>query len=402
MERVRLRVVGSGWAFVRILYHHRIGSKDGQAVHLEELIAALRGLGHEVHLVGPDAFARASFGHDPKLLARLKRIIPRAVYELLELGYNLLAYPRLRRACRKFRPDIIYERYNLYLLAGIWCKKAFGIPMLLEVNAPLAEERAKFGGLGLRRLAKSLEGWVWRETDFALPVTNVLADHIRASGVPDERIRIVHNAINPGDFALGIDSSPVERERNSPDKIASDGIMLGFTGFVREWHGLEAVLEAIADSECVNLHLMVVGDGPAIPQLKEQVAHLKLADRVMFAGLVERERLPQFVAAFDIALLPGCVEYCSPLKLFEYMAAGKAIVAPDQPNIREILTDDVNCVLFPPGDYGAMGAAILRLAKNRGLRARLGASARALVLARDYTWRNNAARVSSIAASAAR
>jgi hypothetical protein len=106
---------------LKILYHHRIRSKDGQAVHLEELIGALRGLGHEVLLVGPNAFARASFGHDPKLIVGLKKFAPNILYELLELGYNVPAYVRLHRACRKFRPDFIYERYNLYTLDGTWC-----------------------------------------------------------------------------------------------------------------------------------------------------------------------------------------------------------------------------------------------------------------------------------------
>ena len=85
---------------MRILYHHRISSKDGQAVHLEELIAALRKSGHEVLLVGPEAFARASFGHEPALIDALKRFVPKFLYEMMELGYNAPALFRLLRAAR--------------------------------------------------------------------------------------------------------------------------------------------------------------------------------------------------------------------------------------------------------------------------------------------------------------
>ena len=149
---------------VRILYHHRIRSRDGQTVHLEELVGALRDLGHEVLLVGPKGFDQAAFGHDPKLLHWIKRALPASIYELLEIGYNIPAYMRLWRASRKFRPDFVYERYNLYLLAGIWLRRSVGLPILLEVNAPLAQERSSFGGLGLRRVGKAtLERWVWRK-----------------------------------------------------------------------------------------------------------------------------------------------------------------------------------------------------------------------------------------------
>jgi glycosyltransferase involved in cell wall biosynthesis len=87
------------------------------------------------------------------------------------------------------------------------------------------------------------------------------------------------------------------------------------------------------------------------------------------------------------------VPYASPLKVFEYMAAGRAIVAPDQPNIREVLRDGETALLFDPGKPGALWEAIGRLAGDPALRARLGAAARAEVLSRDLTWAGNARRV---------
>jgi glycosyltransferase involved in cell wall biosynthesis len=379
---------------MKILYHHRIGSRDGQAVHLEELIAALQELGHKVCLVGPVSFARATLGHEPRLIGAMKRYAPKFIYELLEIGYNVPAFFRLIRKGSSFQPDFVYERYNLYLLAGIWFKRIKGVPLLLEVNAPLARERASFGGLGLAALARSLERLVWRKADFILPVTGVLADEIRAAGVPESRMVIIPNGTDVEKFAC-------DRELAKTALGLNGKIVLGFTGFAREWHGLDRVLTFLAQDVPADFHFMIVGDGPAIPLLRALATELGVAERVTFAGVVTRDRLAWYVAAFDVALLPKCVEYCSPLKLFEYMAAGKAIVAPDQANIREILEDGASCLLFPPDDAQAMTDAIANLAGDDALRDRLGSAARAVIAARSLTWRNNAARVGAIGAMAA-
>jgi glycosyltransferase involved in cell wall biosynthesis len=137
----------------------------------------------------------------------------------------------------------------------------------------------------------------------------------------------------------------------------------------------------------------VVGDGPARAALERQAAASGLADRVRFTGLQGREEIPALVAGFDVALQPRVVDYASPLKIFEYMAAGRAIVAPDQENIREILSDGETALLFDPSRPEAMWQAILRLAGDADLRHRLGAAAAAEIARRDLTWSGNARRV---------
>ena len=101
----------------------------------------------------------------------VRKVLPGALGEIAELAYTIPAYWRLRRACRAFKPDFIYERCNLYYLAGTWLARATGLPFLLEVNAPLADERIRFGGLRLHGLAHRLENAVWRAADRVLPVT---------------------------------------------------------------------------------------------------------------------------------------------------------------------------------------------------------------------------------------
>lgn len=378
---------------MKILYHHRIGSRDGQAVHLEELIAALRRAGAEVIVVGPKSFARASFGHDPKFISALKALMPKAIYELLELGYNLLAYLRLEKACQAHKPDIIYERYNLNLIAGIWLSRRYGLPLLLEVNAPLMKERAAFDGIALKKLARSIEDWTWRNARIVLPVTHVLANDICAAGVDKSRIRIIPNGIDSRNFSTLIDGEAAKSELGLSGKL-----VIGFTGFIRSWHGLDSIIDWLAKQPPESsIHALIVGDGPAKQDLEQQALRLGIPDRVTFTGLIDRHSVSKLVASFDIALQPKSVPYASPLKLFEYMAMAKAILAPDQPNIREVLENEVSALLFEPEDRNSMVDALRRLSEDKALRARLGMEALQTIKDRDYSWDGNARRVLAIA-----
>jgi glycosyltransferase involved in cell wall biosynthesis len=373
---------------MRILYSHRIQSRDGQGVHLQALVDSLRAAGHEVRIVGPAAFEKAELGGESRLVALMRRILPPALAELAELAYSLPAYLRLARAAAEFRPDVVYERYNLYYVAGAWLARRRGLPFFVEVNAPLAEERARFGTLRLQRLARWSESFVWRRADRVLPVTEVLAGHVAAAGVPRDRMEVIPNGIHLEDFPP---PAPMPAEPKAE-------LTLGFVGFVRDWHGLDRVLRDIAAWQGVpRLSLLVVGEGPARAGLEALAAELGIAERVRFTGLTAREAVPGLVDAFDIALQPAAVAYASPLKVFEYMAAGRAIVAPDQPNLREVLEDGRTALLFDPARPGAMWDAVLRLATDPALRARLGEAARAEVLARDLTWDGNARRVVALA-----
>lgn len=371
---------------MRILYSHRIQSHDGQGVHIEALVAAFRAAGHEVCVVGPPAYDAVSLGGESPALARIRSLLPGPLRELAEIAYGLVATARLARAARAFRPHIVYERANLFHVAGSWTAWRRGVPLLLEVNSPLAEERIRFSGLRLKRLAHAAERFVWRRADIVLPVTRVLAGRVTAAGVPRARVAVVPNGIDLEDFA------------GLPAKPASQAVRLGFVGFVRHWHGLDRVLRGLSAWQGEpRLDLTVVGDGPARADLETLAAELGLTNRVLFTGLATRNEIPCLVAGFDIALQPAAVPYASPLKLFEYMAAGQAIIAPDQPNIREVLEHGRTALLFDPDNPDAMWQAIDTLVRDAALRATLGAAAREEVLRRDFTWAGNARRVVELA-----
>ncbi len=298
----------------------------------------------------------------------------------------------MQRAVDAFRPDVIYQRSNLFLLSGAWVAARAGLPLIEEVNAPYFLERSRHGGIAIPALANWAERRAWCSADAVITVTGVLADIVAAQGVPRDRLHVMPN---------GIDRSLLRPEAVDAGAKQRLGLgaytVLGFTGFVRDWNGLDGVLEQLARPEGRNWFLLVVGDGPARSALEQRARQLGVTERLRFTGVVRRADVPGYVSAFDVALQPAANPYASPLKLFEYMVLGRAIVAPDQPNIREILTADQDAVLFDPADPVALGEAVQRLAGDGALRTRLAATAAATVRSRNLTWRHNAERVVALA-----
>jgi len=376
---------------MRILFHHRIASRDGQSVHLEELMKALKTLGHDVILVGPAAFAETKFGGSNSAVDSIKKLIPAWLYEPLEIAYNLKAYLRLRAAVLQHKPDIIYERFSLYLFAGVWARKRFGLPLILEVNSPLFEERAKNDGLRLHRIGRWAQGTIWRNVDHAFPVTGVLAKTVESYGVPSSRITVVPNGVDPARFQ----AAPKAAAQAGPD--GKPVIVLGFTGFIRDWNAVHRLIDfAALHRDAYDIRVLVVGDGPARASLEEHAKKQGIPDRLTITGIVGRDEVTRHVTSFDIAVLPDVTPYSSPLKLFEYLQLGSAIVAPDMENIREILTEGHDALLFAK-DPGALEAALLKLCADPALRTRLGAAAKDTITRKSLTWVNSAERVIAVA-----
>jgi glycosyltransferase involved in cell wall biosynthesis len=377
---------------MKILYHHRTASRDGQSTHIEEMIRGLRSIGCVIDEASPAMGKDDPSGGSAGWVGKLKAYLPSSIYELAEVAYSLVAYRRLKRKIREFKPDGIYERYNLYLLAGVWAKKRYGIPLVLEVNAPMALERRQYGGISWPRLADWAERYVWRNADIVLPVTQVLADYIVAQGVPRERILVIPNGINKDHYR----NLPSTEEAKS--KLALKGkLVIGFTGFVREWDRLDRIVRWIARQPVeVGAHLLVIGDGPARSDIESCASALGVRNRLTFTGVVRREEVPALAMAFDIALQTALVPYASPLCLFEYLALAKAIVAPDQPNHHEILMDRVDCVLYDPESESGIERALDALCADSSLRERVGLQALAVVDRKKLTWNHHAGTVASL------
>lgn len=370
---------------LKILYHHRTRSRDGQSVHIDEMVKALQAEGVRVELIGPQRV-------DALKPSRNKQLMPKALYELLELGYSVVELVKLARAILRERPDAIYERANIYTLSGVWASRLFSLPLLLEVNAPLADERQQFGGLAIPRLARWSEEAAWRGADIVMPVTKVLGDMIARANVSRDRIVVTCNGVDRARFA---DVSALDRAKLPP--AFKNGLVLGFVGYVRAWHGLPQVVDLLANDPALgDATLLIVGDGPGTADLLDRARTLGVNGRVHVAGLVERDALARYIAMFDIALQPEVTPYASPLKLFEYMALNRAIVAPNAANIREILTDGADCLLFEPNNPASLAQAVRTLALHPALRAQLGQGAGNKIKKEDITWARNARRAISL------
>lgn len=351
-------------------------------MHIQAMIAAFRQAGHRITTVEP------ALGGENRLniLGRVKAALPGVVRDLLECVYAIRAYHKLCRIIKDDRPDFIYERHNLFLPSGVWAARKFGIPLIIEVNAPLSDERISHGQLSLKRLARWIESYTWQKADAVITVTDVLKEIVKGRGVAPQQIHVMHNAVVLADY-----NSMSNRSGDSARHIT-----IGFIGYVRTWHQLDRVIEVLARTNMDNWRLIIAGDGPALISLKKQARALGIANRVIFTGVIARADIPAFLHTIDIALQPGGTPYASPLKLFEYMAAGCAIIAVDQPNIREILQNGENALLVDAENDRAIKDAIMRLLKSDHLRTQLGAAAKRRIVDQPYTWDHNAQRTIDI------
>ena len=221
---------------LKVLYHHRTSARDGSAVHIEGLIDALRGLGAQVQVVAPP-IAKSSIArsHKSRFFSARERL-PRFAHEAAELTYNAAEIMRLSRAVASFRPDVIYQRSNLFLLSGAWTARRAGIPLIEEVNAPYFLERSTHGGIAMPGLATWAEQVAWRQADAVVAVTGALAEIVAMAGVPRDRLHVMPNGVDPDLF------SPQFIDVAAKARLGLERfIVLGFTGFVRDWNGLDAV-----------------------------------------------------------------------------------------------------------------------------------------------------------------
>ncbi len=376
----------------RILYHHRIRADDGQAVHVRELIGALRGAGHTVDecALVPKTAAVAPAG--PARRSVWQRLsLPRTAVEVLEVLYNRRGRAMLRTAAAAARPDFVYERHALHCRAGLDVARELGVPLLLEVNSPMVAEMQKLGSLRFRKRAERTEREVLAGADAVLAVTRVLADLLVAAGARRERVHVIGNGAAPERFdAAAAAAARAVRERWN---LPPDAFALGFVGYMRPWHRLELVLDAMAQPELAALVFVLMGRGPALGPLLAAAAARGLAGRVKALGEVPGALLPAHVMACDGALIPAINEYASPLKLFDSLAAGVPTLAPDQPNLRETIADGDNGLLFRAGDASDLLRQLRRLVVDRAFAQRLGAAGQRSLRSQAWTWAGNAERV---------
>lgn len=377
---------------MKILYHHRTAAEDGQAVHIRSLISAFREEGHEVReeaLVqkgdAPAERPETSSGSSWSIMSK----VPRFAREIAEYGYSIPAKGRLVRAGREFSPQVLYERYAFGNSAGVKASRELNVPLVLEVNSPLVQELSRTRGLSFPKYAERVETSIYTGATRVCVVTAVLGEILSEMGVESERLIVTPNGVHPEQYA-NPDPSFARRDLGLPE---DPGLVLGFTGYYRDWHRLDLVIEALLDPALQSARLVLVGMGPAEEELRAAAKRCDVENRVHFAGPRAHHEIPALLPAFDVGLVPAINPYASPLKLHEYMAAGVCSIAPDQPNLREVLQHERDSLLVTPGDADDLRQALVRLATDDEARRQMGEEAKAQIVKQDLTWRGNARRV---------
>jgi len=290
--------------------------------------------------------------------------------------------------------DLVYERYSLWSLAAMEHAATAGIPGLLEVNAPLIEEQATYRGLHDAGGADRVAARAFRAASVLLAVSTEVAAWLERRGAARDRVHVIPNG--------------VDAERFRPDvRPAAPGTLgsftVGFVGSMKPWHGLDVLVEAFArlHGRAPDARLLLVGDGPARAAACADLLARGLAGVVHCTEAVPPLEVPGLLTSVDAAVAPyACANgfYFSPLKVYEYMAAGRAVVASRVGQLETVIQHDVNGLLCPPGDAVALAAALERLRCEPAVRARLGRAARATVLD-NHTWDAVAVRVLELAAA---
>jgi len=373
----------------------------GAAVHVREMTRALREIGCETRLLATrlgngdpsdlvtitelvEAPARAAFGGD---------MTGRESKERACLAAALGIEARLARLYELHPFDMIYERYSLWSAAGVRAAAKLGIPVVVEVNAPLVEEQATYRNLVLGETARALEAEVFGNASALVIVSEGLRGYVVERGAPPGKVHVLGNAVdlarfNPSARPAALDLDP-------------KAFVIGFTGSLKNWHGIDVLLEAfrLVRQQAANAHLLVVGDGPKRGWAEGFAKGARLEDAITMTGWVDHTALPSLIARMDVATAPyppSENSYFSPLKLYEYLAVGRPIVASAIGQTADVVKNGINGLLTPPGDAVALADALLALRADPVRAARL-ARAAAIEGAR-HSWTRNARAVAELAA----
>lgn len=297
-------------------------------------------------------------------------------------------------------PAFIYQRYAVFNMSGAELALERRVPLVLEYNGSEVWIARNWGRpLTHERLAHRIESALLRSAHLVVVVSRSIGDEVRERGVPDDRILVNPNGVDPERYSPSVSGAAVRRELGLEGRR-----VLGFIGTFGRWHGAEILADAFAALLArrpewrQDLRLLMVGDGPTRPEVERRLRAHGVANLALLTGSVPQEDGPAHLAACDVLVSPhapnsdGSPFFGSPTKVFEYMAMGRAIVASNLGQIGEVLTHEETALLVEPGDAHAIAAACERLLAEPSLARRLGEAARARVLAL-HTWTEHTRRI---------
>lgn len=359
---------------------------SGPRAHIVGFIEGLQANGVDVgqFIVGDRMPQRVS---KSKLESSLSgNLIKTTLLDIARLG---LGYSNARQAWQIFgnNTDVVYERFSPFSTLGKNFKRN-GIPWIIETHAPLFYEsnvERKTGSLN--DLARKIEIQAYHECDVIVCVSKTLRDIIaEVSGVSNKKIYVMPNAVDIRRF---------NPETPIPERHFS-GFTVGFVGRLYKWHGLSLLLQAIANlrQQEIDISIVIVGDGTARGELEHLAKELNISNNVRFLGQVEWQDVPSLIAGFDVGYvgnipLKSGKMYHSPLKIYEYMAMGKPIVASGYEDAINVTQNGSLGFLYMPGNLSDIQRALLQAYNSREKLKKLGEDVRGEILSK-HTWNSRA------------
>jgi len=277
--------------------------------------------------------------------------------------------------------DFFYERYSLWSFGAMEYAKSIGIPSVLEVNSPLIEEQTKYRGLKDPSIAKWVADRVFSAAKEIVAVSKGVEYYLNSFSSTREKIHVIPNGVNPDRF---------RENKRILDHTGDETFVIGFVGTLKPWHGLSTLVEAFefVHQQNPNTQLLIVGDGPEKNNVIQDLKDRNLLAATKFTGSVPHSEIPSLLSSMNVAVAPyPKIEnfYFSPLKVFEYMMAGLPVVASNIGQLNDLIQNEDNGFLYPPGDSVALSKILLRLSEGAQLRQTIGTAAKAHII-QNHTW----------------
>jgi glycosyltransferase involved in cell wall biosynthesis len=375
---------------MHILLTHVLIGRGGDAIQWSSLADAFRAAGHRVEVAGAHAIAPYRTVTAEARARGVGRRLPWWMRDLLEAALIPLAWSRAAWIARRCRPDVIVHRAATYDGTGVLLARTLRVPLVAFVDAHVPLERGFRG--------ESYWAWLHRKSTAALGAaaacvvvpSEAVRDLCVALGVPPGRLVVEANGVAARHLRLG-----AEAARRSPPMAVPGRCTIGFVGSLSEWHRVDLLLEAASRlasrGDGIVYRLVIVGVGGTARELRRLAGRLGIEPLVEWRGALSHDAAVAAMEGFDVAVLPGTLPSGTPMKLAEYAAMGRPIVAPDLPNVRAMLPDGERAVLVAPGDPTALAEAVAALAASPDRARRLGEAARRW--AQERTWEATAQRV---------
>lgn len=335
---------------MKILYfsphpHINSASPSGPGTHIREVIRGMENAGHEVLpiIAGGTEISPTPFHPQKKgIKETIKSFIPKRVWETVKdrnlRKLSTAQESMLEKIIEEFNPDIIYERCYFMMTAGVRVAKKKGIFHILEVNAPYPQEKIEMSGASLiHQHSLHAEKEQLAKTNMIVVVSSALKDYcINIESSAAHKTLITPNAVNLDTIEK---SNPAKDEENS-------NLIIGFVGSIFPYHGVDNLIRAFAKLTQNDLELLIVGDGEVLDEYKELCHTLNIDKKVTFTGNVPHSEVYNYIQQMDITVMAKSNWYGSPVKIFEYGALGKMIIAPDNVPVNDVMEDGVDGILI--------------------------------------------------------